>query len=72
MTIQLIEKQGAILRVKINGIVHEWSGVNLYRGSFLPLKPKVKGSTLGWNTIGGFVSYWQLKKAISLSVAQPK
>jgi hypothetical protein len=57
--IQLIEKQGKIFRVKINGIEHQWAGTMLWRDSLLPLPPKLKGSTLGWNTCGLFVSYWQ-------------
>lgn len=31
---------------------------------FLPLSPKVKGSTLGWYVNRKFVSYKQLKKVI--------
>ena len=63
--IQLIEKQNKIFRIKIDGIEHHFTGTMLFRDSFLPLSAKVKGSTLGWNTCGKFVSYNQIKKAIT-------
>ena len=63
--IQLIKKQGKEFYIKIYGDYFFFSGTALFAANkFIPLKPKVKGSTLHWYVNRKYVSYNQIKKAI--------
>lgn len=65
MIVQLIEKKDGVFRLCINERLYNFIPVDLIPcHSFFPLKKTVKGSTPGWNLCDGFVSYWQIKKAI--------
>jgi len=51
--------------MKIYGDYFFFSGTALFAANkFIPLKPKVKGSTLHWYVNRKYVSYNQIKKAI--------
>jgi len=62
--IQLIEKQNNTFHLSIMGKDYYFIPPTYITDNFLPLTVKVKGSTLGWNIGGKFISYWQIKKAI--------
>jgi hypothetical protein len=65
MEIELIERQKGVFRLLIEGKVFVFMPLDLFNEKdLLPLPRKIKGSTLGWNVCNGFVSYWQIKKAI--------
>lgn len=62
--IQLIDKQKKIFRVKQTEF--QYKKLDVYLGNdFIPLPKVVKGSTLGWNIKGAFVSYNQIKKKLN-------
>jgi len=64
--IQLIEKQGKVFYINIYGIDCIFMGTALFLADrFLPLTPKVKGSTLHWYVNRKYVSYNQIKKSIN-------
>lgn len=63
--IQLIDKQGKTFYMKIYGEDCVFMGTALFLSSrFMPLTPKVKGSTLHWYVNRKYVSYNQIKDAI--------
>lgn len=60
MTIQVIDKQKLIFRV--NNEEYQFMKPNFLFKNFGTVIPgRVKGSTLGWNVEGGFLSYNKLK-----------
>jgi hypothetical protein len=62
--IEVIDYQYKIFRVKKVNI--QLVKVSLYRGNEIKALPaKVKGSTLGWNVAGTFVSYNQIRKLLN-------
>ena len=64
--IQLIEKQKGKFCIKIHGVDCVFIPMELFAGcQFMPLDKKLKGSTLGWYVRRKFVSYNQIKKAIT-------
>ena len=66
MNIQLIENKQGVFRLLIEQQEYTfYPPKSLYSTGLLPLPVKVKGSTMGWNIAGGFVSYWQLKTQIN-------
>jgi hypothetical protein len=65
MTIQIIEKQGNIFRIMINGQRYDYhTPLSLFGKGIFPMPKRVKGSTLGWSIKGDWVSYNQIKGAI--------
>ena len=63
MNIQLINKQPLVFRIKETEYTFiKPSTLMKNFGQFI--EGKIKGSTLGWNIEGGFVSYNQLKNII--------
>lgn len=63
--LQLIDKQQRKFRVGKTEFVYQ--RLAIYVGnSYKEVPPKVKGSTLGWNISGQFVSYNQIKKALKV------
>lgn len=64
--VQLIDKQGKIFYMKIYGIDCIFMGTVLFlSGRFIPLTPKVKGSTLHWYINRRYISYNQIKHSIT-------
>lgn len=64
--IQYIEKHPNGFRINILGFECVLIKTDLYVGNNLFAKNKVvKGSTLGWNFGGSFISYNQLKSVIT-------
>ena len=63
-SVRLLEKEGKTYSISINGEEYLLSGLNLFRDTFKPLPLKLKGSTLGWNTRGKFISFKSIRKAI--------
>jgi len=64
--IQLINKESNIFYINIYDILCVFIPMSLFKeNSFIPFRPKVKGSTLGWYINRKWVSYNQIKKAIN-------
>lgn len=61
---QLIDRKKLIFRIK-NEEYHFVKPNFLYKDFGILIKAKIKGSTMGWNIGGEFISYNQLKKIIS-------
>lgn len=68
MNIQLIEKQGNIYRLTINGIFCDFIPMELFVNDVFPVKKCMVNGSLGWYVNRRFVSYRQIKKAIKTSV----
>lgn len=64
MNIQVIEKQGNIYRLLINGIACDFIPMELFVNGILPVKKCMVNGSLGWYINRRFVSYRQIKKAI--------
>lgn len=63
--IQLIKKEAGIFYINIHGIECVFIPMCLFTNKqLLPIKPKVKGSTLHWYVNRKYISYNQIKKAI--------
>ncbi len=62
--IQLIEKQGNIYRLQINGIKCDFIPMDLFTTSFFPVKKCVVNGSLGYYVARKFVSYNKIIKTI--------
>lgn len=63
-SVTFLSKEGKAYSISINGEEYQLSGLNLFKDTFKPLPLKLKGSTLGWNTKGRFISFKSIRKAI--------
>lgn len=68
-SVQFIQKESSAFRLRIEEKEFTLIKANLYcEDDLLPLIPKVKGSTLGWYVMGGFVSYNQIAKVVRKNI----
>lgn len=61
MTLQLIDRKNLVFRVGNNEFQFVKPNL-LFKNFGTILKAKVKGSTMGWNIDGEFLSYYQMKQ----------
>lgn len=65
MSIQLIEKQKGSYRLLIYGIECVFKPMELFTTGLFPVKKCLNNGSLGWYVNRKFVSYKQIKKAIT-------
>ncbi len=69
--IQLIEKQGNIYRLLIDGVSCLFIPMDLFTTGILPVKKCLVNNSLGYYVARKFVSYNKIKKKIQESKLQP-
>jgi hypothetical protein len=69
-TIQFLNKQNNNYRLLINGIECLFIPMELYTTGLMPVKKCLNNNSLGWYINRKFVSYRQIKKAITAAKKQ--
>ena len=62
--VEYVDKQGIVFCVQINNIDYKLIKVELYQDGMIPIRRVMRGSTMGWNLKGIFVSYFKIRDCI--------